>query len=330
MFIHYQNNFKISNRRDANIFIQDILFIGECYLKFLVSKNIIYLPEYINAKDAAVDLLSELFKTENDIFVKFQYFFNNNFAEEPIIEEKEYDNYLRGFIYTVIQNNLTKVYKESDPFTYNICRNIKEAVKNLDFSISIHFSDKYIQSDNNIDFNLDVIDRDDLITLIYKYDLNKLIHSIPAFLKSIFNMLNKETGICKALKFYDLVFAIKSVLSKEFLGNNGKASDKELISEEINLKFILDDIRYSYSEKLSKYISKNDLSQNFYECMYNIIDDIIAEYKNGNSRNSVMNLMKRYFKSEDKNLFYKVQYCIELFENEIVKNIKTEHNLIGR
>jgi len=330
MFNHYLNNFLISDRKESNIFIQDILFIGESYINFLISKNKIYLPDHISSKDATVDLLAEIFYLENDVFVKFDNFFKNNFTGNLPLKESDFENYLRGFIYSIIQNNLTKIYKDSDPLTYNICRNIKESVKTLGLYFTNHFSDKYIHFEKTIELICEATEREDLILIIYKNKLNTLLHNIPAFLDALFKILKNQTNICQAVRFHDLVFSIKSILCNDFINTNGNSRINENISEEINLKFFLDDIRYSFSEKLEKYVLKNNLSQNFYECMYNIINDIIEEYKNGSGRKSILKLTKQYFNSDDKNLFYKVQYCVELFENEIIKNLKTEYYLIGR
>jgi hypothetical protein len=108
---------------------------------------------------------------------------------------------------------------------------------------------------------------------------------------------------------------------------NNYGNEKALLNE-VSVKLMLEDIRFKFSEKLSRYVKKNKLSQTFNEGMYNIIGDIINSAIAGNKRASVMELMKTNFKSEDKHLFYKVQYCVELFECEILNYFRKEKVLI--
>lgn len=329
MIFLFINSFKANNKKELNEFILKVLELGELYIKFLISKNKLYLPGHLDPKDAAIDLLAELFVTEDDCLLKFRDFFQNNFSGTEINNETDFERYLRGFIYTVIQNNLQNIYRDNDPVTFNIYRNIKQAVIDLDYHTSMHFSDKYIHAEIEIDFHKEISDREGLLNIVYSNNLHKNISNIKYFVNSLLECLKKSEKYAAAVRMSDLVSAIKSLFAYNYAGIDNNSTDKDSLLDKLNLKFILDDVKYSFTEKLNRYISKNELSKNFKECMYNIIDEIIFDLNEGNSRKSVMELVKKHYKTDDKKIFYKVQYCVELFEGEIARQFRKESPLIG-
>jgi hypothetical protein len=325
----YKNDYNIYNNKELNDFTISVLKIGENYLKFLISRNKIYLPEHLNPKDAAVDLLAELFILEGTVLYKFRNFFQNNFFNIIIETEEELEIYIRGFIYSVIQNNLTKLYKENDSFTYSIIRNIKEAVTSLNLYTSQHFSDIYIHLTDKIVFQKDIPDKEMILSIVYRNNISNLVINIKQFIQTFFKILATHVTFDPAVRFSDLVSAVKSILVAEYVSRDGASDKNQQISEKLNIKFILDEARCNFSEIFVNYTIKKKLSQNFSECMYSIIDEIISDFSEGNLRQSVLVLMKTHFKSSDTKLFYKIQYCVELFEGEVVELIKKEKSAIG-
>lgn len=327
---YIENKFEIHRAGELNDFVLKILDIGENYLKFLSSKGRLYLSPDIEPKDAAVDLLAEIFTLENNTLVKFKDFFENNFSAEDISNKEDFERFLRSFIYTVIQNNLPDLFRENDPSAYHIYRNVKSAVKNLNYFISIHFSGKYIHKTEKLRPDANLPDREELNLIINDNELGKEIYNLKIFIRSLFEILSLSDIYTPAVYLNDVCSIIKSIFASEFINRNGAVTESEHISELTNIKFILEDVKFAFTGKLEKYASRNNLSQNFSQCIYNIVDEIIGDFNAGKERRSVMDLMKTHFNSSDKYLFYKVQYCIELLETEIIKHFKTEKNLIGK
>jgi len=324
-----KRNFNFHNIGELNDFIKYILDIGEYYIKFLISKGRIYLSPDIDAKDAAVDLLAELFTAENNNLIKFSNFFDD-ISNRSNLTNDELDRYLRSFVYTIIQNNLPELYRTYDPATYHILRNVKLAVKNLNYFTVSHFSGKYIHKVQTIPPDSVLPDRDELKNIIILNNLEKDVINLKIFIEKLFLVLDNSSKYAPAVYLHDVCSVIKGVFASEFITRDGAATEAEHISEKTNIRFILDDVKFTFSGKLEKYILKNNLSQNFGECIYMIVDEIIDDLNEGNTRQSVLELMKTHFKSSEKSLFYKVQYCIELFESEIIKHIQTEKILIGK
>jgi len=325
----YKNNFKIEKNEELAHFVNKIILIGENYISFLVSKNRLFLPVHIEPKDAAVDLVADLFVQEKNVLVKFEYFFRNNFSSDQIECEEDFDKFLRCFIYTVIRNNLINLYKENDPVMYNIYRNVNESIRSLDYHVSIHFSDKYVHIVPEIDLRTKPPDKDELMNIVYSGGIAKNVYNTRIFLKLVLDSLENSKEFAQAVRLGDLVSVIKSIMAYELAKSDGAMSESENVMEKLNVKFILDDARFNYSSKLSKYSSKNGLSQNFTQSIYNIIDEIMMDINAGQRRKSIMDLTKTYFKDYDSNLFNKVQYCVELFEDEIAKRFHKERDLIG-
>ncbi|MCE1165044.1 MAG: hypothetical protein LWX07_06555 [Bacteroidetes bacterium] len=330
MFSLYNNGFKAEKAEDAGTFISLVLKIGENYLRFLVSINRVYLPFEMSPKDAAIDLLAEILVFKNGSFLKFHDFFQNNFTDKSKITEDNYEDYLRGFVYTVIQKNLTNLFKDNDPALYHIYRNIKETAKSLGYSISIHFSDKYLHRIKKVDFKIDAPAPEDLLKLVSDINLQKYIYNTPAFLNLMFDNLDTQHNFCHAVRFHDMAAVMKKIMISDYFERELCGAGTNNFTDTLSIKFIIEEAKFTFFEKLEKYINKNSLSQNFSDCMYSIIDDIVADFMTGNPRSSVRELMIRHFGVDEKSLFYKVQYCVSLFEQEVLKKIKLEKILIDR
>lgn len=326
MYNIYKKGFLIENSLQYNKFVKETIFIGEVYIKFLISKNRIHLPLYLDLKDAAVDLLAEIFTLEKNIIVKFRRFFDEHFP--VMLNETEFNNNFYGFIAKIIQNNLINLYRDHDPALNNIYRNIKEAALDLGYQINVHFTDKYIYK-GSFDNCKPIPERDELYELINNSSLEKYVNITKSFIEELFSILLNNGKYAPAIRLSDIASLVKTFLTSSlFSALNHNHSDR-IFSENIHLKLLLDNILNDYYDKLSKYVTKNDLPKNFQECMYNLINEVISDYRQGNARKSVLDLQKTYFNTDDKKLFYKVQYCIDILESDIAESLKEDIKLIG-
>jgi len=326
MYEIYKKGFCVENSLQYNSFVKETIFIGEVYLKFLISKNRIFLPLQLDPKDASIDLLAEIFTLENNIIIKFRRFFDEHFPE--ILNESEYQKNLYGFVAKIIQNNLISYYRAHDPFLNNIYRNIKESADELGYNINIHFADKYIYkgSFNNIK---PVVDRDELFEMINNSGISKYVHQTKRFIEELFLLLLKNDNYDDAIRLSDITSIVKCIFTSNLASNFNNNHTDRIFNDNIHLNFLLDNIFSDYLDKLDKYVTKNGLPKNFYKCMYNLINEVVSDYREGNVRKSVLELQKTYFKSDDRRLFYKVQYCIDMLESDIAESLKEEVKLIG-
>lgn len=326
MYEIYKKGFLVENSLQYNNFVKETIFIGEVYLKFLISKNRIFLPLQLAPKDAAIDLLAEIFTLKNNIIIKFSRFFDEHFPDK--LSESEYNNNLYGFVAKIIQNNLISLFKNNDPLLNNIYRNIKEAADELEFNINIHFTDKYIYK-GNFNNSKPIADRDELFEMINNSGLIKFVNQTKIFIKELFLVLKNNEKYAEAIRLSDIASIVKTIVAANLVSSLNNNHSERIFNENIHLNFLLENILSDYYDKLDKYVTKNSLPKNFYECMYNLINEVISDYKVGNVRKSVLELQKTFFDSDDKRLFYKVQYCIDMLESDIAESLKEEIKLIG-
>lgn len=323
------NKFRYDSRSELDSFINDILDLGESYISFLVQETGHYLPENLSSRDAAVDLLAEIFKTENNTLVKFLHFFEHKFASANLNSEEEYQKYIQAFIFKIIQNNLPQIYKTEDAPAFHVIRNINEAISDLNLSVEFHFSDKYIYTAENNKADLQTAGRDDIINLVNRSGFMKDVVNTKLFVKKLLDELANHTAYSGKLKFNDLVYVCKYFSTLDYINEMKNEQEDENLTTKLNLKFILNDTYFSFERIFGKYLNKNNLPEKFAGCMYNLINDIMEEYSAGNQRDSVLNLIVKHFGKSDKNLCNKVQYCIDMFENEFIKNLKNEVNFLN-
>lgn len=323
------NNFQYSTRSELDGFINDILDLGESYIAFLIQEKGHYLPENLSPRDAAVDLLSEIFTTEDNVLIKFRHFFEHNFASAEIDSKEEYQKYIQAFIFKVIQNNLPQIYKTEDSPSFHIIRNLNEAISDLKLFTEYHFSDKYIYISGNNTANRLPADRDDLIRIINHAGFMKDVVNTKMFIKKLFDEIENQPAFSNKIKFNDLVYVCRYFSTLDYVNEMKNEQEDEDISTKLNIKFILDEAYFSFDKAFRNYINKKNLSEKFAGCMYNLINDIMEEYSAGNQRDSVLNLTVKHFGASENNLSNKVQYCVDMFENEFVKNLKNEMNFLN-
>ncbi len=322
MYPLYKNGFRVASIKELNEFVNKILELGEDYIAFMMMRNRIYLPMQIEPKDAAVDVLAELFTVEDGVLIKFADFFESHSLKDSIQVREKYDSVLRSFIYAIIQNRIQLVYKDNDKITCSLIRNINAALKHLEFSVTLHFSDKYISRRHDFNSECEIADRDNLINIISMNGIGKCVYDTRRFISELFDILEKQVEFADALRMSDLTAVMRHIIMSEYLNRDGAASLSAHISERLNVKYMLEEVKMVFREKLEKYIIKNNLSENFGVCMYNVAAEVSEAYYNGIQRRSVMELMKEYFQDDDTNLFYKVQYCLELYDREIIQLIE--------
>lgn len=323
------NNFRYSSRSELDGFINDILDLGESYIAFLIQEAGHYLPENLSPRDATVDLLAEIFTTEDNVLVKFRHFFEHNFDSEKFDSEGEYQKYIQAFIFKIIQNNLPQIYKTEDSPSFHIIRNLNEAISDLKLSTEYHFSDKYIYISGNNTANLLPAGRDDLIKIVNHAGFMKDVVNIKMFVEKLLVEIENQTAFANKIQFNDLVYVCRYFSTLDYVNEMKNEQEDENISTKLNIKFILDEAYFSFDKAFRNYINKKNLSEKFAGCMYNLINDIMEEYSTGNQRDSVLNLTVKHFGASEKNLCNKVQYCIDMFENEFVKNLKNEMNFLN-
>lgn len=321
MFEVFKSGFYIENNKHLNAFASGVINLSEEYIKFLVYRGKISSLGDLTAFDTAIDLTAELFKLEDGVLVYFKRFFEK--LATPPQSEEEYINALKQFVFSVILNNLTHIYKLTDPVTNKLLRNLKYAQKEENYNVTEIFSNKYLHR-KPIDFeSAECMDKDVLLRLI----LSKNGFNHPTakdFLNYVFDILDSQSKYLQALPLNDILAIYKEIIALESKTYNSKeaGSDAEI---NVHFKLLFEEIRKGFILKLNKYLNKKSFSENERACIYNIVEEVINCYLNGVYRDSIKDLAIRHYDGNATNsLCYKVEYVIGLLNTEIISLMQRE------
>jgi hypothetical protein len=323
MIIDYKNGFYVENNKSLNCFAAEVIKISEEYIKYLMYRGRISTLGNLSAFDTAIDLMAELFKMENGCLTYFKRHFEK--LDSVPSSEEDYIKSLKQFIFGATLNNLTHIYKLTDPVANKLLRNLKAAYKDDNYSVTEIFFNKYIHR-KEVDFeSAECMDRDTLLNQILSKNGTK--HpTAKDFLKYLFDILESQDVHLQAISLNDLLY-----IYKEIVAIKSKASyneDKNSASSNVHFKLLFEEVRKGFYVKLNKYLNKKNFSKKENDCLYNIVDEVINCYLNGTKRDSVRELTSRHYaKNVNNSMCYKVEYIIGLLNSEIITLMQRENEI---
>jgi len=322
MFKVLKSGFYISDKRTLNSFASKVIRISEDYIKYLIYRGRITNPDNLSAFDIAVDLMGEIFKTENGYLIHFKNYYDkiDDFPET----ETDFNETLKRFVISITQNNLPQIFRRTDPVTNKLIRNITSVIKDENYTVTQLFSDKYIHREP-VDFeSAECMEKEKLLTMIFNENGAK-IHSAKGLLKIIFNIIEMQTEYLHAISMNDLIQIFKDITALDLRYH--LSCDESEAETKLHFKLLFDKISKGFNIKLNKYFNKKNFSEYECSCVYNIVDEVITGYINGHKRDSIKELISRYYTGESaKSFFNKVEYVIGLLNDEIISELQKEQN----
>ncbi|MCE1164944.1 MAG: hypothetical protein LWX07_06040 [Bacteroidetes bacterium] len=296
-------------------------FINECikriekYIGFLSSKGKIFLPMDLTPYDAAIEVSSEIFTSDGNTLVKFKSFFDK-LKEKPDTED-DYEAILKSFLFSVAKKNLVNIYKDSDPVTARIIRNLNLEIDRSGYFVTELFSDRFVHTEETDFSEKEYCGREELEKILSAAHSKVDFKNAKTFLSSLLNIVNEQDEYIKAVSFGDLVYVYKHSLIEK-VESTQKSARQEEIETNIHYKFILEEFRQKFNTKLRKYFSKKNFSDNDQKCMYNVIDAFLKGITDGGQKRGASELTKEFFADGDfarnKN---RVEYCIDMLLSEL-------------
>lgn len=321
MYKLYLAGFRITDRKQLNEFVSAVVSIARDYINYLVYRNKLYLPEGLTSYDCAIDLTAELFNVEDDVLTIFESHFKK--IKPKPKSEKDFTSVFKSYICSIVQNNLLNIYKINDTVTYKMIRNIKNAYKDSGYFETFLFTDKYIHR-KPVDFNsAECMDKEYLLKLFLSNNGVK-DYSAGELLKLIFIIVENQSEYLHAVAVSDVLYIYKEVSAVR----TAKFMQNEIKSDEIRIhyKFLIQDIKKNFILKIKKYFCKKNFSENDCTCIYNIIEEVLNNYVNGEQRDSVSELIEKYYTGAEKGaMANKVEYVINLLNSEFIANIEREN-----
>ena len=321
MYKLYLAGFRVKSRKQLNEFVSGVVGIAGDYIRYLIYKNKLYLPEGLNSYDCAIDVTAELFNVKNDTLTGFKEHFSK--IKPKPKSEKVFSPIFKRYICSIVQNNLLNIYKINDPVTFKLLRNIKNAYKEGGYTETFLFTDKYIHR-NPVDFNsAECMNKEYLLKLFLSNNGVK-DYSAGELLKLIFKIVEEQSEYLHAATVSDVLYIYKEISAVR----TAKFMQNEIKSDEIRIhyKFLIQDIKKNFVLKIKKYFCKKNFSENECICIYKIVDEVLNNYVNGEERDSVRALVEKYYSGEDKAVMAnKAEYVINLLNSEFIENIEREN-----
>lgn len=320
----YKNNFRIDEKKQLDLLIRQCIRVSSIHIKYLHFSGKLFFSYDITYNDLAVDLIAEIFETKDNVLVCFKKFFEKL---GEIKNDVELDKRIRFFIISVVNRNLVKFYKDNDPVGFKLIRNIDYAIETKRYFVTHLLTDKYIHR-KEADFNLPIIEREKLTSLFYAS--NKTLLTGTAFLSNLFDVLESFTNYSSSLPYFDIVSIYKEMLVTNFFNNNSNTINS-FEFDRLNTVLLVNEAFESFKHKFDKYSRKVKFSENTRNRFINILIDVKDSYCNLSKKDSINNyILKNFEKYEMDSLQDKLEYCVGLFNNEILSLIKSEDIYEGK
>lgn len=318
MYFLYKSAFKISKKKELDTLINHCIKVSAIHIKYLTYSGKLYFSYDIAYNDLAVDLLAEIFETRNDTLIHFKKFFD---TLEALENEINFEKRLRFFIISIVNRNLGKFYKDNDPLSYKLMRNIDYAIESKGYKVTNLFTDKYIHR-KSVDFNMQVVEKEKLVTLLNGNP--KVLNTGTTFLENLFDILEAVDGYLHALPFHEIVSIYKELLVTNFFKNKNDSTNS-FEYEKINTVFLIKEAYENFKTKFYLYANKVNLSEKTTVRFINIMEEIKTGYCNLSGKDSIKNyIVKNFEKYEMDSLENKLEYCVGMFNNEILYLLKNE------
>lgn len=314
---HYKSGFSFNSEIELNEFTGYCLNVVNNYICSLISRGKLFLPAHINSKDAAVDLIANLFTKENNCLKKFNSYFCS--LEKNILTEEDLRTHIKNFLHNTVNNNLRNFYAGIDPETHRIIRSLNYFLNKNNYFSSGYLCDRYIHR-KPVDFsNVVLINRDEFVNFMNpKLDCSR-INTVRKYIELVFDSLEDQNDFSPAAAFSDLVFLYKSFVDNKYCEN--------LIPDEIDscvhYKMIIESVISKYDKKLDEYFLKKNIPCDEREIIGKIKDEYINNLINGGINVSVKKLTEKYFPDDGIDKYYnKIEYCLKLLKKDIIKEIR--------
>jgi len=309
------NNFTF---REVNFIIESSFKIALHYLNQVNLKiQKIILVDEIPLEDIAIDAIAPLF-TRNDR--NEFYILKNTFNSwvPPVKSEEEALFLFNTIIANRVEQHITLVLKEADPFFAKIFESINYYYKKENLSKINYFGIVYIVEDANLRVDKNVIKPHEFDKLPGDLLVDKKL-----LFKNLFNFLKENTEYLPAIPLNSLVQKIKKINAANFIFEEltENATDSVELEELVSLGLS------SANDKLNNfYVLKGKLSNEEAEFFSKALADMADDLKNGGIKHGLFeyldpyteNLSRENYHSKYQNI---IEYLLKVMKSTISKHL---------
>ena len=315
------NEVQFSNisRKKINFLISKSYRISNSFLQAKFKNNLKSLQnDILTIDDIAMTAIIPLFLKNEDGEMGIKSSISK--WNDKLETESDCEFFLSRIIWRRVDQAVTKILKERDPFfekilkTLNVCINTTELKKIRFFGTVLILENQFSK------ITKPVIDEDRFNLIPEKSFTFK---QAELFL-NIFDYLKANTDFSPAIPLNLLVKRIKNSFLNEIYFQTGYSFNN---IEEISLQEIVNNGLTDIKKKLDiYYVSKNKIGQEDADFIYGAFNNISKDMLNGGMHDSLFSYLKDYNQSLTREIFYAkyhhiMNYLLTQFKNNISKNV---------
>jgi hypothetical protein len=292
------------------------------YLQFhrlKISKLI--LKEDLTLQELAIDCIAGLFVNENNSeIISLKQTFNN---WEPVVTtEDDCIYFLNKVVASRVEQHISKLLKEDDPFFAKLLHSINYLVRTGGF-YKIHFLGKTFITETDLEnFEKCFISSDEfekLPTLLFQ---NK-----KSLLEDLFSYLKNETEFNPAIPLNDLINRLKHINFSDFLVNEFVSNEYKKI--EVN-EIIVEGLDSAIEKLISSYVEKGKLDRDEKIAFELALKEMANDLSDGGINPGLYHYLSPHFaglSETDYKLKYHniLEYLLKVMKNNIARKLNKKN-----
>lgn len=308
----------------------EVNFLAKFCLKiaksYLTSKNVLsnnHTKQY-SIEEIALDSVVGLFKRNNN---DGEYVLIHSFKKfvKPINSDAEAEYFIHFIVWKSVDQQLTKVYKDIDPFFGKILSSIKYIVKANAYFKQHYFGVAVIVDKPEKIFNAKIIDKENFDNI----PIRMFIGNKELLLMELLDYLRNETPFYPAIPINLLVKRLKLIRLNDFIQPDYKKIDEDFDEIDTVDKIIRKSIDKTFCKLDKTYADKFTIE----ECRLfkEVIKDFSEECRNGGITKSLLEMFCAKAPDVNSEIFYSkyhnaLNYLIAHFKKSVSKSISTKNN----
>lgn len=268
-------------------------------------------------KDLASDSVTPLFinNCNDKLFLKQSY---ENWAS-PIKDDGDIDFFLHRVVWKSVEQKITALLKESDPFFAKILKTISVGIAKNDYKKINFFGTVYIIPDPQNEIEGPVIPPEEMWEIPQKYFLKKQ----KKLLDGLILYITENTNYFPAIPLNELIKRVKNL----YLSNNihdNSLDDYEIIEIKDFLKTTNKNIQ---NKIIGTYLQKNKLNDDEIKKIIGIFKSISSDLMNGGMNGNLIDYFEEFFPETAKDEYYSkyqkiLNYLYKIYRSELAEKLK--------
>lgn len=308
----------LNSRQSVNKMVEVCYKIALSILRFNYKRiHKIIVRDELSLDDIAIDSITSLFmKDEEGKFSAINSAFNS--WQPPIKTEEEALYFLNKLIQKRVEQHLSLLLRESDPFFARLMDSVNYLIKKYGFNKINHFGTVYVVNSGCDEILNPIISVEEFQSLPYSLFENK-----KNFLQNLFGHLSSDTNYFAAIPFNALINKLKEL--NIALYRVSEATEEE--SEIFEINTVVNSALANTFQKLEEaYLTKGKMTEGEAEIFRKTLKDMAEDLKDGGVNPGLYKYLSANFPglTEDcyKQKYHNIlEYLLKLLKKDIADQL---------